>query len=136
MSQIDELLANNEAYAEQFDKGELPLPPGRVGSVHLRRTRRRGHDLASVTLSCAVDAHGVTRLAYGSVGPRPYLVTDGSGLLADPAAGEARDALLQEMLDRATPSPRSMRSSPRYRLAMLGVLAHRGLALAIQRSGR
>lgn len=115
---------------------ELPLPPGRVGSVHLRRTRRRGHDLASVTLSCAVDAHGVTRLAYGSVGPRPYLVTDGSGLLADPAAGEARDALLQEMLDRATPSPRSMRSSPRYRLAMLGVLAHRGLALAIQRSGR
>ena len=29
MSQIDELLANNEAYAEQFDKGDLPLPPGR-----------------------------------------------------------------------------------------------------------
>ena len=29
MSQIDELLANNEAYAAQFDKGDLPLPPGR-----------------------------------------------------------------------------------------------------------
>ena len=28
MSQIDELLANNEAYAAAFDKGELPLPPG------------------------------------------------------------------------------------------------------------
>src|ERR1051325_2867217 len=29
MSQIDELLANNEAYAAQFDKGDLPLPPAR-----------------------------------------------------------------------------------------------------------
>jgi len=29
MSQIDELVANNEAYAAQFDKGDLPLPPGR-----------------------------------------------------------------------------------------------------------
>ena len=33
MSQIDELLANNEAYAEQFDKGDLPLPPGRKVAV-------------------------------------------------------------------------------------------------------
>src|SRR3954447_10893893 len=29
MSQIDELVANNEAYAAQFDKGDLPLPPAR-----------------------------------------------------------------------------------------------------------
>jgi carbonic anhydrase len=29
MSQIDELVANNEAYAERFDRGELPLPPAR-----------------------------------------------------------------------------------------------------------
>ncbi len=29
MSQTDELLANNEAYAESFDKGNLPLPPAR-----------------------------------------------------------------------------------------------------------
>ena len=29
MSQIDELVANNEAYAQRFDKGELPLPPAR-----------------------------------------------------------------------------------------------------------
>jgi carbonic anhydrase len=29
MTAIDELVANNEAYAEQFDKGDLPLPPGR-----------------------------------------------------------------------------------------------------------
>src|SRR5690349_6340789 len=29
MSQIDELVANNEAYAQSFDKGDLPLPPAR-----------------------------------------------------------------------------------------------------------
>ena len=29
MSNTDELVANNEAYAQTFDKGDLPLPPGR-----------------------------------------------------------------------------------------------------------
>jgi carbonic anhydrase len=29
MTAIDELLANNEAYAERFDKADLPLPPAR-----------------------------------------------------------------------------------------------------------
>ena len=29
MTAIDELVANNEAYAARFDKGELPLPPAR-----------------------------------------------------------------------------------------------------------
>ena len=30
MSTTDELVANNEAYVAQFDKGDLPLPPGRT----------------------------------------------------------------------------------------------------------
>jgi carbonic anhydrase len=29
MSVTDELLANNAAYAEAFDKGDLPMPPGK-----------------------------------------------------------------------------------------------------------
>ena len=29
MSATDDLLANNQRYAEGFDKGDLPLPPGR-----------------------------------------------------------------------------------------------------------
>jgi carbonic anhydrase len=33
MSQTDELLKNNEAYASSFDKGELPLPPARKVAV-------------------------------------------------------------------------------------------------------
>jgi CO/xanthine dehydrogenase FAD-binding subunit len=112
----------------------LPVPPGRMGATHVRRTRRRGHDLASVTLCCAVDEAGVTRIAYGSVGPRPVLETDASGLLADPAApDDAKAALLEQMLAAASPSPRSMRASPEYRLAMLRVLAGRALRTAIAR---
>jgi carbonic anhydrase len=33
MSTTDELLANNEAYAASFDKGELPLPPAKKVAI-------------------------------------------------------------------------------------------------------
>src|SRR3954463_7206278 len=33
MSVTDELLANNEKYAASFDKGDLPLPPGKKVAV-------------------------------------------------------------------------------------------------------
>ena len=33
MSVVDELVANNEAYAAQFDKGDLPLPPAKKVAV-------------------------------------------------------------------------------------------------------
>jgi carbon-monoxide dehydrogenase medium subunit len=113
---------------------ELPRPAGRRGSVHVRRTRRRGHDLASVTLACAVLPDGVTRLAYGSLGPRPVLVADGTGLLADPAAPDlAKMHRLEELFVDASPSPRSMRASPEYRLAMLHVLGLRAVGVAIER---
>jgi CO/xanthine dehydrogenase FAD-binding subunit len=113
---------------------ELPRPTEPRGTVHLRRTRRRGHDLASVTLACAVSSDGLTRIAYGSLGPRPLLVVDDSGLLADPAAPDAaKRRRLEELFVDATPSPRSMRASPDYRLAMLGVLGLRGIAAASDR---
>jgi carbon-monoxide dehydrogenase medium subunit len=113
---------------------DLPLPSGRTGSVQLRRTRRRGHDLASVTMSCLVDETGVTRIAYGSLGPRPVLFVDETGTLADHAAGDdAKASILEEMFAPASPSPRSMRSSPEYRLAMLRVLGRRALARALER---
>jgi CO/xanthine dehydrogenase FAD-binding subunit len=116
---------------------ELPRPTTRRGAVHVRRTRRRGHDLASVTLTCAVLADGVTRLAYGSLGPRPVLVTDETGLLADPAASDiAKRERLETLFVDASPSARSMRASPEYRLAMLYVLALRAVRTAIERLAR
>jgi len=105
---------------------ELPLPDTPRGSAHQRRTRRRGHDLASVTLACAVTSEGVTRLAYGSVGPRPVLAT---------IAGDLSGEVLDRILWAAAPSPTSLRASPEYRLAMLRVHAARALDIARRRLG-
>jgi CO/xanthine dehydrogenase FAD-binding subunit len=113
---------------------ELPRPTTRRGTVHLRRTRRRGHDLASVTVACAVAEDGTTRIAYGSLGPRPLLIVDDSGVLADPTATAlAKRERLATMFAAASPSPRSMRASPDYRLAMLQVLGLRAVETAIAR---
>jgi carbon-monoxide dehydrogenase medium subunit len=113
---------------------ELPRPTIRRRAVHVRRTRRRGHDLASVTLTCAVFADRLTRLAYGSLGPRPVLVADDSGVLADPAVPDSTKLqLLETLFGAASPSARSMRASPDYRLAMLHILGLRAVATAIER---
>jgi CO/xanthine dehydrogenase FAD-binding subunit len=113
---------------------ELPLPSGPRGSVHQRRTRRRGHDLASVTVACAVGVDGVTRLAYGSVGPRPLLRIDESGVLADRSRPEdERLTVLDRLVAEASPSATSMRATPDYRRAMLRALGWRAVAAALAR---
>ena len=113
---------------------ELPAAPAARASVHVRRTRRRGHDLASVTLACAITTDGVTRLAYGSLGPRPWLVVDDTGVLADPSAADAdRMTRLESLFVDAGPSVRSLRASPEYRLAMLHLLGLRAVATARER---
>ncbi len=113
---------------------ELPIPESAFGSAYQRLTRRRGTDLASITLCCGVDSSGSTRLSYGSVGPRAFLVVEDTGALADPNVPIADKAeLLDEMFHLASPSLRSMRASPAYRLAMLRVLGARALETAIER---
>jgi carbon-monoxide dehydrogenase medium subunit len=113
---------------------ELPAASSRMASAHERRTRRRGHDLASVTVACGVDADGVVRLAFGSLGPRPVVGVDETGALADPTTPEdERVARLEALLEGATPSVSSMRAGPEYRLAMLRVHARRALARALDR---
>lgn len=119
---------------ELVESIEMPLPSGRRGAVHARRTRRRGHDLASVTLAVAIDEDGRTRVSYGSVGPRPVLVTDESGVLGDPGASDvAKRERLDEIFADASPSPTSMRASREYRLAMLRVIGMRAIASAHER---
>ena len=122
------------APGELVEAIEMPVRSGRRGSVHARRTRRRGHDLASVTLAVTIDEDGVTRVSYGSVGPRPVLAIDDTGLLADPAAGDdaVRDRL-DALFAAAAPSPTSMRASPEYRLAMLRVMGLRAVRDARKR---
>jgi len=113
---------------------EVPVPGEGFGAAYTRLVRRRGTDLASVTMCASADWDGTSQLAYGSVGPRAFLVRDQSGVLADPEADpEKRAAILEELLSQATPSPRSIRASPDYRLAMLRVLAMRALETALER---
>ena len=135
---IDELFVRSRTTTlrpgEVVVRMELPAPSGRVGSTHVRRTRRRGHDLASVTIACSVHESGETRLAYGSVGPRPILVRDDTGVLAATESGDAeRLAILDRLFAQAAPSPRSMRATPEYRQAMLRVLGLRAIATARER---
>jgi CO/xanthine dehydrogenase FAD-binding subunit len=128
-SGVTTLAAGELVAAIQVPQATVPR-----GAVHVRRTRRRGHDLASVTLACVVGGDGVTRIGYGSVGPRPLLVVDDSGVLADPSAADARKIeRLETLFADASPSPRSMRASPDYRLAMLHILGLRAVATAIDR---
>jgi carbon-monoxide dehydrogenase medium subunit len=113
---------------------ELPVPSERAGAAFARRTRRRGHDLASVTMCCLITSGGVTRVAFGSVGPRPFLAVDESGVLANPhTARDVRAAALERVFAPASPSSLSMRAGPEYRLAMLRLMAWRSLDVALDR---
>ena len=119
------------AAGELVSAVELPIPAGRLGSAFARMTRRRGVDLATVNLCCSVSSSGVTRFAFGAVGPRPFLAIDESGALADSGRGEQeRDAALKGLLAHASPIS-NVRASREYREQMLAVLSRRALDRAI-----
>lgn len=111
----------------------LPIPSRPAGATFARVTRRRGVDLATISLSCLVDSDGTTTFAYGAVAPRPFLVRDHSGVLADRGADERdREATLREMTSHASPIT-DIRASAEYRQAMLDVMSRRALDKAIDR---
>jgi carbon-monoxide dehydrogenase medium subunit len=120
--------------AELVSAVELPLAADAVGSAFQRMTRRRGVDLATVNLACAVTSDGVTRFAFGAVGPRAFLAEeDESGTLADGAADPiAQDAIIRRMTAAATPIS-NVRATRESREAMLVVLSRRALRTARER---
>jgi carbon-monoxide dehydrogenase medium subunit len=112
---------------------DLPLVKKPHGAAFARLTRRRGVDLATINLCCRVDANRRTQFAYGAVGPRPFLVADESGILADPKTTDAaRDEVLLRLLTQASPIS-DVRGSREYRAAMLLVMSRRALRIAIDR---
>jgi CO/xanthine dehydrogenase FAD-binding subunit len=114
---------------------EIPMPQARTGSQFARLTRRRGVDLATISLCCTAGAQ-VTRFAFGAVGPKPIALTDESGVLADPDSDSAaRMGLLRDFVAQATPIS-DLRGSREYRLAMLLALSQRALRTAIARRDR
>jgi carbon-monoxide dehydrogenase medium subunit len=114
---------------------DLPLASEAHGAAFARLTRRRGVDLATINLCCRVDAGGRTQFACGAVGPRPFLVADESGRLADRRTTDAaRDEILRGLLTQASPIS-DVRGSREYRRAMLLVISRRALRTAIDRLG-
>jgi carbon-monoxide dehydrogenase medium subunit len=111
---------------------DLPLTDRPTGSAFNRLTRRRGVDLATVSVACSVSGD-VTRLGLGAVGPRPLLVTDISGALADRTANaDVRESVLMGLLTAATPIS-DVRAGEDYRREMLTVLSRRALDRALDR---
>jgi CO/xanthine dehydrogenase FAD-binding subunit len=108
---------------------DLPRPAPGSGSAFRRLTRRRGVDLATVSVAAGVGADGGIVLGMGAVGPRPLLTRTGPVDLADDAA---LDAALDELLAPATPIS-DVRGSREYRLATLRVLAKRAVLAAADR---
>ena len=108
---------------------DLPRPATGSGSAFRRLTRRRGVDLATVSVAAGVGADGGIVLGMGAVGPRPLHTRTGPVDLADDAA---LDAALDELLAPATPIS-DVRGSREYRLATLRVLAKRAVLAAADR---
>ena len=66
MSITDELLKNNEAYAEAFDKGDLPLPPAKKVAV-------------VACMDARLDVHGLLGLALGDA----HVIRNAGGVVTD-----------------------------------------------------
>jgi carbon-monoxide dehydrogenase medium subunit len=109
---------------------DLPRPVPGSGSAFRRLTRRRGVDLATVSVAAQLGPDGRLLLGLGAVGPRPLLTEVSSPV--DPADEQALDRALDEGLAVATPIT-DVRGSREYRLATLRVLAKRAVLAAADR---
>jgi carbon-monoxide dehydrogenase medium subunit len=109
---------------------DLPLPSAPVGAAFTRLTRRRGVDLATLTVCAATFASGIVRVALGAVAPTPLLVTmDDVSALRDEAR---RDEAISRIAAQASPIS-DVRASAAYRLGMLPVYIRRAVELALRR---
>jgi carbonic anhydrase len=66
MTVTDELVANNQAYAEQFDKGDLPMPPGRKVAV-------------VACMDARLDPNGILGISEGDA----HVIRNAGGVVTD-----------------------------------------------------
>lgn len=106
---------------------ELPIPTCRVGSAFARVTRRRGVDLASVSLVCAVEDSGRIRFGFGAVGPTPLAAESSIDALTSEEGWERLLAVTSPISD--------VRAGADYRRAMLRIHSKRALVAAMDGLG-
>jgi len=114
--------------AELVTSIDLPLPSLQsppLGAAFMRLTRRRGVDLAILSVCCTVSSAGEVRVALGAVAPTPLLVT---GL----SLQDEQPQMIARIAAQARPIS-DVRAAGDYRAAMLPVFIKRALALALQR---
>jgi carbonic anhydrase len=68
MSATDDLLRNNEAYAESFDKGDLPTPPAKKVAV-------------IACMDARLDVHAILGLEIGEA----HIIRNAGGVVTDDA---------------------------------------------------
>ena len=110
---------------------ELARPAPGSSSAFQRLTRRRGVDLATVSVAAAVDSSATVTFGLGAVGPRVLrteLALGPDGLDDD----RGLTAAIDQHLAVATPIS-DIRGSREYRLATVRVLAKRAILSAAHR---
>jgi carbonic anhydrase len=68
MSVIDELLRNNEGYAQSFDQGDLPIPPAKKVAV-------------VACMDARLDVHAILGLGIGEA----HVIRNAGGVITDDA---------------------------------------------------
>jgi CO/xanthine dehydrogenase FAD-binding subunit len=109
---------------------DIPRPPDGHGSAFRRLTRRRGVDLATVSVAAGVQQDGRVALGLGAVAPRPLLA--GSTGPVDLDDESALRTALEDLVRPAAPIS-DVRGSRAYRVAMVRVLARRAVLAAADR---
>jgi CO/xanthine dehydrogenase FAD-binding subunit len=128
-------LAANELLVEV----RLPAPPVRSGWAFLEISRRHG-DFALVGIACllALDDDGrhvaAARLAFTGVGGTPLRAREAEAALVGELAEPAAFARAGELAQDAAEPDADIHASADYRRHLVGVLARRGLALALERA--
>jgi CO/xanthine dehydrogenase FAD-binding subunit len=121
------------ARGELVSSIDLPIPETRTGAAFTRLTRRRGVDLASLTVACALRSSGEARVALGAVAPTPLVITDDGALTAEVKRNSSlTEATLDRLVSHASPIS-DVRASRDYRSAMLRVFIRRTVQLAADR---
>jgi len=117
----------------------LPAPPRDSGWAFLEVSRRQG-DFALVGVGCllALEADGrhvrEARLAFTGVGGTPLRAREAEAALAGELALPAAFAHAGELAQAAAEPDADIHASAEYRRHLVGVLARRGLALALERA--